>query len=56
MILILWKLDAPGKRDAGRGEEGIDGWVGGWKEPSQRPEGVKNLRRGNPGSGATFGM
>jgi hypothetical protein len=28
MCFILWKLDAPGKRDAGRGEDRVGGWVG----------------------------
>jgi hypothetical protein len=28
MCFILWKFDAPGKRDAGWGEVGVDGWEG----------------------------
>jgi hypothetical protein len=28
VCLILWKLDAPGKKDAGGGEVGVGGQVG----------------------------
>jgi hypothetical protein len=53
MCLILWKLDAPGKRDAGDGEVVVGGLVG---EHPLRGEGgvgngVKNSGRGHQEGG-----
>jgi hypothetical protein len=53
MCLILWKLDALGKRDAGGGEMGFGGRVG--EHPLRGRGWVKNSGRGTR-KGATFGM
>jgi hypothetical protein len=56
MCLILWKLDAPGKRDAGGMRWGcVDGWGSTPSEVGERRWG-EELREGRSGSGATFGM
>jgi hypothetical protein len=48
MYLMLWKLGAPGKRDAGGGEVGVDGQVERiLSEAEGMGCGLKNLRRGD---------
>jgi len=50
--LILWKLIAPGKRDAGRGEMGVDGWGSTLLEVEEG--GVKNSGRDGREVGVNF--
>jgi len=52
MHLILWKLDVPGKRDAGRGEVGVDEHMESTlSESGEEEDGIKNLGKGNSGRG-----
>lgn len=52
MCLILWKLGASGKRDAGRSEARVDGFVGkDYIRGGEKEEGMKNLERGDQEGG-----
>ena len=47
ICLILWKPDAPGKKDAGGGEVRVGGHVGLSQSWGEREEGMNNSERGN---------
>jgi hypothetical protein len=58
MHLTRWKLDVPGKREAGVDEVGMGGQVGvnllRGREIGECGE-DEDLKEGGPGNGATFG-